>query len=80
MHDLVKTYSGKAATTENFKAMVEKHMTAEMDLDGNHRLDWFFDEYVYGPRRPVTKLTIRSTKIRTADHAGFQDRAVGRLG
>jgi aminopeptidase N len=35
MQDFVKTYSGKAATTEDFKAMLEKHMTREMDLDGN---------------------------------------------
>jgi len=46
MQDFVKTYSGKAATTEDFKAMVERHMTAEMDLEGNRRMDWFFNEYV----------------------------------
>jgi len=56
MQDFVKTYSGKAATTEDFKAMVEKHMTHEMDLDGNHRLDWFFNEYVYGTSLPTYKL------------------------
>jgi aminopeptidase N len=52
MQDFVKTYSGKAATTEDFKAMMEKHMTPEMDLEGNHRLDWFFNEYVYGTALP----------------------------
>ena len=56
MHDFVQTYSGKAATTEEFKAMVEKHMTPEMDLEGNHRLDWFFNEYVYGTALPSYKL------------------------
>ena len=35
MHDFVQTYSGKAATTEDFKAAMEKHMTREMDVDGN---------------------------------------------
>jgi aminopeptidase N len=39
MQDFVKTYGGKAATTEDFKAIVEKHMAPEMDLEGNHRLD-----------------------------------------
>jgi hypothetical protein len=48
MQDFVSTYRGKAATTEDFKAMVEKHMTHSMDLDGNHKMDWFFNEYVYG--------------------------------
>ena len=56
MQDFVKTYSGKAATTEDFKAMVEKHMTPEMDMDGNHRMDWFFNEYVYGTALPAYKM------------------------
>ena len=56
MQDFVKTYAGKAATTEDFKAVIEKHMTAEMDLDGNHKLDWFFNEYVYGTQLPAYKL------------------------
>ena len=56
MQDFVKTYANHAATTEDFKAVVEKHMTPEMDLDGNHRLDWFFNEYVYGTALPSYKL------------------------
>jgi len=56
MRDFVKTYSGKSATTEDFKAMVEKHMTPEMDLDGNHKMDWFFNEYVYGTQLPSYKV------------------------
>jgi len=56
MHDFVETYKGKSATTEDFKAMIEKHMTSEMDLEGNHKLDWFFNEYVYGTQLPSYKL------------------------
>ncbi len=56
MQDFVKTYSGRAATTEDFKATVEKHMTPEMDLEGNHKLDWFFNQYVYGTELPSYKL------------------------
>jgi hypothetical protein len=56
MRDFVKTYSGKAATTEDFKAAIEKHMTAEMDFENNHRMDWFFNEYVYGTQLPTYKL------------------------
>jgi hypothetical protein len=52
MHDFVDTYRLKVATTEDFKAMVEKHMTASMDLDRNHKMDWFFNEYVYGTDLP----------------------------
>ena len=48
MQDFTKSFSGKAASTEDFKAVVERHMTPGMDLDGDHRMDWFFNEYVYG--------------------------------
>ena len=57
MHDFVTTYSGKAATTEDFKAILEKHMTQSMDLDDNHRMDWFFNEYVYGTALPSYDLS-----------------------
>jgi hypothetical protein len=56
MQDFVNTYRGKAATTEDFKAMVEKHMTQEMDLQGNHKMDWFFNEYVYGTQLPSYQM------------------------
>jgi hypothetical protein len=56
MQDFVKTYMNKAATTEDFKAMVEKHMTRDMDLEGNQKMDWFFNEYVYGTALPSYKM------------------------
>ncbi|MFZ0803324.1 MAG: M1 family aminopeptidase [Terriglobales bacterium] len=52
MHDFVTTYAGRSATTEDFKAMVEKHMTPEMAGFGGGKMDWFFDEYVYGTQLP----------------------------
>jgi hypothetical protein len=53
MHDFVDTYRLQAATTEDFKAIVEKHMLPGMDLEGNHTMDWFFREYVYGTDLPA---------------------------
>jgi hypothetical protein len=50
--DLVQTYFNKDISTENFKSIVEKHMTPEMDLDGNGKMDWFFNEWVYGTEMP----------------------------
>lgn len=67
MQDFVKTYSGKAATTEDFKAMVEKHMTPAMDIDGNHLLDWFFNEYVYGTALPTYNLNSSFEKDTNGD-------------
>jgi hypothetical protein len=52
MHDFATTYSGRAATTEDFKAVVEKHLTPEMQRIGGGKMDWFFDEYVYGTALP----------------------------
>ena len=52
MQDYCKTFDNKVASTEDFKAMVEKHMTRNMDLDGNHKMDWFFNQYVYGTGIP----------------------------
>src|SRR5215813_13503817 len=56
MRDFVKTYSGQAATTEDFKAVVEKHMTPDMKQTGDGTMKWFFDEYVYGTSLPSYKL------------------------
>lgn len=56
MRDFVATYNGSAATTEDFKATVEKHMSPGMDLQGNHKMDWFFNEYVYGTALPSYKF------------------------
>ena len=52
MRDFASTYRLQAATTEDFKNIVEKHMTPAMDLDHNHTMDWFFNEYVYGTALP----------------------------
>ena len=56
MQDFVQTYFNKDVSTEDFKSIVEKHMTREMDVDGNRRMDWFFNEWVYGTEVPTYKL------------------------
>jgi hypothetical protein len=52
MRDFVESHREKAASTESFKVIAEKHMTKGMDFEGNGRLDWFFDEWVYGTQVP----------------------------
>lgn len=56
MRDFVKTHFNQGATTEDFKAIVEKHITPKMDLDQNGKMDWFFDQWVYGKEVPEYKL------------------------
>jgi aminopeptidase N len=52
MHDFVDTHRERPASTESFRFIAEKHMTKLMDLTGNHRLDWFFNEWVYDTQVP----------------------------
>src|SRR5205823_5914097 len=56
MQEFVKEYMNRNASTEAFKAIAEKHMTPQMDLGGNHKLDWFFREWVYGTSIPRYKF------------------------
>jgi Carboxypeptidase regulatory-like domain len=57
MHDFVESHRDGPASTESFKAIAEKHMTKEMDLQKNGRLDWYFGEWVYGQLVPKYELT-----------------------
>jgi carboxypeptidase family protein/peptidase M1-like protein len=56
MKDFVQSHFNRDVSTEDFKRIVEKHMTVEMDLDGNKRMDWFFNEWVYGTEMPSYKF------------------------
>jgi len=56
MHDFVQTFANRPATTEDFKAAVEEHMTPAMNLTRDGKMDWFFDEYVYGTALPNEKF------------------------
>ncbi len=48
MRDFAGSFANGVVSTEDFQAVVEKHMTPAMDLDGNHRLIGFFSEWLYG--------------------------------
>ena len=61
MQDFVKTHHNQDASTESFKAVVEKHMTPQMDLDRNGTMDWFFNQWVYGSEVPSYELTYQLT-------------------
>lgn len=56
MTDFIKMHYNKDVSTEDFKQAVEKHMTPQMDVDKNGRMDWFFNEWVYGTEIPAYKL------------------------
>jgi len=52
MHDFMQSHQNVPASTESFKAIVEKHMPKELDMQRNGHLDWFFNEWVYGTEVP----------------------------
>ncbi len=57
MHEFMDAHRDKPASTESFKAIAEKHMTKQMDLQSNGRLDWFFREWVYDTQVPRYTFT-----------------------
>ena len=59
MKDFVQTYFNKDISTEDFKRIVEKHITKEMDIDHNGSMNWFFDEWVYGTEMPSYRFDYR---------------------
>ena len=52
MHEFMETDLNTPACHESFKAIAEKHMPKQLDLQSNGRLDWFFNEWVYGTLIP----------------------------
>ncbi|HKB67352.1 MAG TPA: carboxypeptidase regulatory-like domain-containing protein [Pyrinomonadaceae bacterium] len=52
MKDFVQTHFNKDVSTEDFKSIIEKHITPAMNVDHTGKMDWFFNEYVYGTEMP----------------------------
>jgi hypothetical protein len=44
------------ASTESFKAIVEKHMKPSLDLTRDGKMNWFFNEWVYGTEVPSYRM------------------------
>ena len=62
MSDFVKTWSGKNPSTEDFKAVVERHMNRDMNLAGDGTLDYFFKQWVYGTDVPTLTSALEATE------------------
>jgi len=56
MQDFIKSHYNRDISTEDFKRITEKHITPKMDVDKNKRMDWFFDQWVYGTEVPAYKF------------------------
>ena len=56
MHDYVQTQQNANPSTETFKAIIEKHMKPALDAQGNGRMDWLFQDWIYGSDLPKYRL------------------------
>jgi hypothetical protein len=57
MHDFVKQYENRNASTQDFEAIVEKHIDPTSGLEENGSLQWFFKEWIFGAEIPAYRLT-----------------------
>jgi aminopeptidase N len=63
MSDFVKTWSGRNPSTDDFKAIAEKYATKDMNLAGDGRLDYFFDQWVHGTEIPTLSSSLEATEL-----------------
>ncbi len=56
LRDFVTRYQGQSVSTEDFIRHAQKYITPESDLEHDHKLDWFFNEWVYDTGIPEYTL------------------------
>jgi hypothetical protein len=80
MKDYTATYGGKFASTADFQKVVERHMVPAMNATGNGKMDWFFDQWVYGTEVPryVADLKVEGAGDETHIHGTVRQEGVGK--
>lgn len=63
MHDFTTTYAGKNPSTEDFRATVERHMSPRLNARGDGKIDWFFEQWIYGTEVPRLASDLSFTKL-----------------
>ena len=63
LRDFLVAYRDQDPSTEDFIRQAEKYMTRAIDLERNHRLDWFFADWVYGAGIPSYKLQATTRRL-----------------
>jgi hypothetical protein len=49
---ILSEYRFRSLSTADFQRAIEQHMNHAMDLEGNHKMDWFFEQWVRGTGMP----------------------------
>ncbi len=80
MKDYTSTYGGKFASTADFQQVVERHMVPAMNATGNGKMDWFFNQWVYGAEVPryVVDLKVEPAGEETRIHGTLRQEGVGK--
>lgn len=80
MKDYTSTYGGKFASTADFQKVVERHMVPAMNATGDGKMDWFFNQWVYGTDVPryVADLKLEPAGEETRIHGTLRQEGVGK--
>ena len=63
MQEFVTTWSGKNPSTDDFQAVAQRHMTKSMNLAGDGRIDYFFNQWIYGTDIPTLTSDLQATEL-----------------
>ena len=74
MSDFVTTWSGRNPSTDDFKAVAEKHITRDLNLAGDGKLDYFFNQWVHG-----TEIPTLTSKLQATDSGNGRYRITGTI-
>jgi hypothetical protein len=60
LHSILTDFRFRPLSTADFQRAVERQMTPSMDIEGNHSLGWFFDEWVRDTGIPHYKVEFQA--------------------
>ncbi len=63
MTDFATTWAGKNPSTADFQRFVEKHATPSLKITQDGKLDWFFQQWVYGTAIPKYEASLKAESI-----------------
>jgi hypothetical protein len=63
LRDFIETHGGRQASTEDFKAVVEEHIVPNLNATRDGKVDWFFDQWVYGTEVPTYRVEMDIERV-----------------
>jgi hypothetical protein len=80
MKDYTTAFGGKFATSTDFQKVVERHMVPAMNATGDGKMDWFFNQWVYGAEVPryTQDLKVESAGEETRIHGTVRQEGVSK--